>query len=106
MARLTAEAAVQVDALLDYYSQRGRDQAIRQLRRAVGQALTKIEANPAGGRSFPGPYRGVARWQYRWIKVHRYWFGYVVEDGEAVVTNVFFETADIQGRIVPRQPQG
>jgi len=101
VARLTADAAAQFDALLDYYMERNRDDAIRRLRVALGEALTKIDTVPDGGRTFPGPYRGIGRWPYRWIKVHRYWFAYAVEGGDSVITNIFFESADIENRLQP-----
>jgi plasmid stabilization system protein ParE len=103
VARLTVVAAEQFEALLDHYMQRGRDEAVRRLRVAVGQALTTIDAAPTAGGPFPGSYRDVARWGFRWIWVHRYWFGYIVQDGDAVVTNIFYETANIPKRVMPRQ---
>lgn len=103
MARLTVAAAAQFDALLDHYMRRERDEAVRLLRVAVGEALAAIDANPAAGRSFPGSYRGVGRWGFRWIRVHRYWFGYTIRDGDAVVTNILFETSNIPRRVMPGQ---
>lgn len=76
MIRQTRAAAAQVEALFEHYLARDRDGAARSLLRAVGEALDRIEADPTAGRSHPGPYPGVVRWGYRWIKVHRYWFGY------------------------------
>ena len=106
MARLAAAAVAQFDALPDHYMERGRDEAIRRLRVSVGEALATIDANPMAGRPFPGAYRSLARWGFLWIKIHRYWFGYTVSNGDAVVTNILYETSDIPRRLVPRQGDG
>lgn len=97
--RLTATAEAQIAALLDYYILYRRDEAILRLRAAVARALADIAANPARGMPFPGPYREIANWRYRWIKVHRYWFGYRDLGSEIVVTNVLFETSDLPRRV-------
>ena len=99
MIRQTRAAAAQVEALFEHYLARDRDGAARNLLRAVGEALDRIEADPAAGRLHPGPYPGVARWGYRWIKVHRYWFGYAVIPGGPVLTNVIYGAADLPGRV-------
>ena len=62
-------------------------------------ALAAFEADPGGGKPYPAGYRAAARWGYWWVKVHRYWFAYAVPDGEPILTNVLFESADIPGRI-------
>jgi len=97
--RQTRAAAAQVEALFEHYVTRDRDGAARNLLAAVGEALDRIEADPAAGRPHPGPYPGVARWGYRWIKVRRYWFGYAVTSGGPVLTNVIYEAADLPGRV-------
>jgi plasmid stabilization system protein ParE len=76
--RQTRATAAQVEALLDYHLARSRNEAARNLLRAVGEALDRIEADPSAGRPHLRPYAAIARWGYRWIKVHRYWFGYAV----------------------------
>jgi len=64
-------------------------------------AAAKIEAAPSGGGLYPSTYSGVSRWNFRWIKVHRYWFGWSMARGFPVVTNVFYETSAMwkSGRI-------
>ena len=99
MIRQTRAVAAQVEALFEHYLARDRDGAARNLLRAVSEALDRIEADPAAGRSHPGPYPGVARWGYRWIKVHRYWFGYAVAADGPVLTNVIYGAADLPGRV-------
>jgi len=95
-----------IDQLLQHYIRLERDEAIVNLRLAVSDALAAITAAPEVGKPFPPPYRRIARWKFRWIKVGRYWFAYVVPDGaEAVVMNVLFETSNIPRR-VSRSQQG
>ncbi len=42
----------------------------------------------------PRPYPDLARYGFRWIKVHRYWFGYL-PGTSPVITNIFDEAGDI-----------
>ena len=99
--RLADVALAQIDALLRHYTELNRDEAARNLLVAVGQAMTKIAAEPGAGLPFPRPYRAVARWGFRWIKIHRYWIAYVQQDGGYVIVNILFESADIPRRIAP-----
>ena len=99
MIRQTRAAAAQVEALFEHYLARDRDEAARNLLRAVGEALDRIEAEPQAGLPHPRPYPGMARWGYRWIKVGRYWFGYAVAADGPVLTNVLYEAADLPGRV-------
>jgi plasmid stabilization system protein ParE len=102
--RQTRAATAQVEALFEHYIARDRDGAARNLLRAVCEALDQIEADPTVGRSHPGPYPAVARWSYRWIKVHRYWFGYAVASDGPVLTNVIYDAADLPGRVEEEAP--
>ncbi len=99
MIRQTRAAAAQVEALFEHYLARDPEGAARSLLRAVGEALDRIEADPTAGRSHPGPNPGVARWGYRWIRMHRYWFGYAAAPGGPVLTNVIYDAADLPGRV-------
>ena len=76
MIRQTLFAREQAEALFAFYLERERYQAYRNLLKAIGEAATRIERNPHGGLAYPNPYPGMARWGFRWIKVHRYWFGW------------------------------
>lgn len=69
--------------------------------RAINEASAKIQANPTGGLPHPRPYRGIAKWGFRWIKVHRYWFGWSMARGYPVVTNVFYDTSRMWKRAKP-----
>jgi plasmid stabilization system protein ParE len=97
--RQTVTASRQIDGLLDHYMAKGRDEAISRLSDAVEKAFKSIEANPTAGRAYPGPYAGIARHGYLWIKVHRYWFGWSNAKGYPVLTNVLFDSSNIPGRV-------
>ena len=75
-----------------------RPEAARRLIEAYDDALRQIEAGPRRWLTHPRPYPALADYGFRWIKVHRYWFGYA--PGEpAVITNIFDEAGDIPGQI-------
>ena len=61
----------------------------------------RIEAAPTGGLAHPKPYPGMAKWGFRWIKVHRYWFGWSMARGYPLVTNIFFETSRMWAHVAP-----
>lgn len=46
----------------------------------------------------PRPYPQLARTGRAWIKEGRYWFSYTLE-APPVIAGVFFETANIPGRL-------
>ena len=105
MVRLTLTAGQQFNKLLDHYIRLDRPEAVDRLVASLGDALASIEVDPADGLAFPAAYRDAARWGYRWIKVHRYWFAYSDHRGQLVVTNILFETADIPGRIAAKDDE-
>ena len=75
-----------------------RPEAARRRIEAYDDALRQIEAGPRRWLTHPRPYPALADYGFRWIKVHRYWFGYA--PGEpAVITNIFDEAGDIPGQI-------
>lgn len=99
MIRLTVTANRQIDELIDYFVAKQRDEAIQNLNAAARTAYAEIERAPLAGRPFPAPYPDLKRIGFRWLKVHRYWFGYSLTKGYPVITNVFYESADIPARI-------
>lgn len=98
MTRLSPEAEAQLDALLAHYERIGRPEAIYNLIGAVEEAFERIKNEPAAGLDAPRPYPALARFGFRWIKAGSYWFAYT--DTEAVVTAIFYETANIPKRMV------
>ena len=99
----TPEAARQVDALLQRYEERQRGSAARALAAALGAAERKIEHDPAGGLPAPRPYPQLAKPGRKWIKSGRYWIAYNTTS-PPVIAGVFFETANIPGRLRPPEP--
>lgn len=101
MIRQTLFARDQAEALFDFHLENERPQAYRNLLTTIRIAASRIEAEPTGGSSYPAPYRGISRWGFRWIKIHRYWFAWSTARGYPLITNVFFDTSDIVARIAP-----
>jgi plasmid stabilization system protein ParE len=95
--RLTAEASRQISQLAVHYRELGRPEAVANLRRAVAAASQRIEAAPNEGLPAPRPYPELVCAGRAWIKEGPYWFLYSVRP--LVILAVFYESADIPGRI-------
>ena len=65
---------------------------------AMQEAADRIEADPAAGLPAPRPYPELARPGRAWVKAGRYWVLYRTT-APPVIIAVFFETADIPGRL-------
>jgi plasmid stabilization system protein ParE len=94
----TARAVRQLRALRQHYEDRQRPEAIIRLMAAVAEASRKIEANPEAGLAAPRPYPQLARPGRASLKVGRYWISYTTTR-PPVIAAVFYETADIPGRV-------
>jgi hypothetical protein len=101
MIRQTRFASEQADDLLASFREKQYYEAYRNLLKAITEAADLIEANPVGGAECPTPYPEMAKWGFRWIKVHRYWFGWSLGRGYPVVTNIFFDTSRMWERVAP-----
>ena len=99
MIPLSPEAEAQLDALLDYYEQRDRPEATRNLISALEQAADQIERAPEAGLPAPRPYPSIASLGLHWIKMGAYWFAYAVAGSTPVIAGVFYESADIPNRL-------
>ena len=97
----TVHAQKQLRELRSFYLEKERYDAYRNLPDAIREARRRIGVDPGGGATYPGPYPRMAAWGYRWIKVHRYWFGGSMRRGYPVITNVFFVTANMPRRVAP-----
>jgi hypothetical protein len=75
-----------------------RPDAARRLIETYDEAVRQIEAVPRNWLTHPRPYPQLAEYGFRWIKIHRYWFGYAPYP-TPVITNVFDEAADMPRRI-------
>lgn len=80
------------------FDRKNRSEAIRNLLIAVNRALKQIADDPSGGLGAPRPYPSLAQTSRAWIKVGLYWFAYSL-DKPPVITAVFYDAADIPGRV-------
>lgn len=99
--RQTPAASRQVEALVEHFNEKRRFEAADRLMAAIETAAARIEAAPNGGHPAPRPYPRLAHLGFRWIKEHRYWFGWSMAKGYPVLTNVFYDTASIESRAAP-----
>jgi plasmid stabilization system protein ParE len=95
---LTQEARQHVRALRAYYEERDRLEASRALRNALAAAWEKIATSSAPGQPAPRPYPHLVQPGRLWLKSGRYWIAYRIRPAPAIVA-VFFETANIPGRL-------
>ncbi len=75
-----------------------RPNAARRLIETYDVAVKQIAAGPRSWLTHPRPYPDLARYGFRWIKVHRYWFGYLPA-AIPVITNIFDEASDIPAQV-------
>lgn len=97
MIRLGDAAERQLADLLDHYSRLNRPEASRSLIAAIGQAVEKIERDPAAGLPAPRPYPQLAQPGEAWIKAGRYWIAYTTTLPPTIVA-LFYDAADIPRR--------
>jgi plasmid stabilization system protein ParE len=101
--RITGTARAQYLGTIRRYLQATRRRPTRpaaahRLVEAYEAAIAQIAAGPTSSRTHPRPYPALASYGFRWIKVHRYWFGYV-PGADPVVTNILDEAADIPAHV-------
>jgi plasmid stabilization system protein ParE len=94
---LTARAERQFRELREHYEDLERPEATRGLIAALEEASRRIETNPKAGLATPRPYRHLARPDRLWVKAGRYWIAY--EPMAPIIVGVFYETANIPGRL-------
>ena len=71
-----------------------RPDAARRLIETYDAAVARIAADPHLWLTYPGPYPERARYGFRWIKLHRYWFA-SLPGPPPVITNIFDEAGDM-----------
>ena len=98
MIELTAVAERHLAELEAHYLALERYKALLNLRAAFFEAAEKIERDPSAGKAAPAPYRGLARPGRLWMKAGRYWFTYAIAP-TLTITGIFYESANIPGRI-------
>ena len=75
-----------------------RPQAARKLIEAYAAAIEHIAKGPTTWLPHPRPYPDLAHYGFRWIKIHRYWFGYLAA-ADPIITNILDEAANIPARV-------
>jgi len=93
----TPEAERQVDDLRRFYEERDRIEAAQNLDLALGDAESRIAAQPEDRLRAPRLYPVLARQGWAWIKAGRYWVAYSTT-WPPVIVGVFDESSDIPGR--------
>ena len=99
MVQITAEAQAQIEALERHYAALDRDLATIRLTEAVAVAVSRIEAGKGPFWPAPRPYPDLRDLEWQWLKEGRYWIAFVAATGGHAITGIFFDAADIPGRL-------
>ncbi len=75
-----------------------RPEAVRKLREAVTGAVDALLMGRVVRRRYPSTYQEIAREGEEWLRIHRYWFGYVRDSDEAIVFAVLDVMSDMSAR--------
>lgn len=97
MIPLSPEAGAQLEALEQFYVEKQRPQAVRNLAHALAEASLIIANVPERGLPAPRPYPDLSALGLLWLKRGRYWIAY--DPAVPIIAGVFFETDDIPNRI-------
>ena len=62
-------------------------------------ALAQIDQQTAIAFPAPRPYPELAARGWQWTKAERYWIGFKRLGADVAITAVFYDTADIPGRL-------
>ncbi len=73
-------------------------EAIDNLLEAIEGAKALLLSGRGVRRNHPSVYEKMARKSEKWLKVHRYWFGYTIHADEAVIFALFDENANMPSR--------
>lgn len=99
MVLITAAAQAQLEALERHYTTLDRDLATIRMTEAVALAAVRIEAQAGPFWPVPRPYPDLADYGWQWLKQSRYWIAFTPVPNGYAITAVFFDTADIPGRL-------
>jgi plasmid stabilization system protein ParE len=99
MARLSPRADRQAEALFDHFVAKNRIEAALRLREAIERALAIADQVHLATRAYPSAYRSLRALGLRWFKVHRYWFAFVENGSERIITYIVYDQANIPSRI-------
>ena len=107
--RITATARSQYFGIVHRYLTATRRRAARPLAaqrliESYDEAVETLARGPKTSFSYPRPYPQLVSFGFRWIKVHRYWFGYV-PGPDPIITNLLDEVSDIPAHVTDdREP--
>lgn len=99
MVLITATARAQLETLEEHYARLGRDLAVVRMLEAVAMAELRIEKGLGPFYDAPRPYPGVRREGRQWLKEGAYWIAFTAEPDEQAIVAIFYEAANIPGRI-------
>jgi hypothetical protein len=99
MIPLSLTAREQYFELIQHYLEKEREEAVNRLIGALEDARRLIDAGYHNAVDHPSVYSRLARDGVKWVKCHRYWFGFTVD--EPVIFNILWDAADIVRRVAP-----
>ncbi len=99
MITLSPAAERQLDALIRHYAERLRDEAIDNLVESLERACARYLAGQGLFYDAPRPYPSLLRPGWRWTKEGRYWVAFSKVTNGPVVRAVFYDSANIPGRL-------
>jgi hypothetical protein len=99
MPPLSQTAREQYFALILHYLEKEREEAVERLIRALEEARHLIAAGHVNAVDHPSVYPGLKRDGVKWLKCHRYWFSFTVDD--PVIFNIIWDTSNMPRRIAP-----
>jgi len=97
--RLSRAARTQVSGLAKHYDERERPEAVRNLRACLASAAVRIEKHLGLFYPAPRPYPDLTRAGWVWLKEGPYWIAFVSDRRGSIIVAVFYEAADIPGRL-------
>jgi plasmid stabilization system protein ParE len=75
-----------------------RPEAVLKLKEAITGAVDALIMGRVIGRRYPSTYEDIAREGEEWLRIHRYWFGYVLDGDRAIVFAVLDAMSDMLAR--------
>ena len=99
MIPLSLTAREQYFELIRHYLEREREEAVNRLISALEEARRLIGEGYVNAVDHPSVYGGLARDGVKWVKCHRYWFAFTLD--EPVIFNILWDAADIVRRVAP-----
>ena len=99
MIPFSPRAKRQLDDLTRHYAERGRDAAIDNLVDSVERSSARYLANRGLFYDAPRPYPTLLRPGWRWTKEGQYWIAFGPAKAGPVIHAIFYEAANMPGRL-------